>query len=369
LTTIQRTYSLRAIFRRSSPLPVYSDDACSTERSPDAGEWHSVLEEFVALGGLADNIALGRGSFGRGLFPQDPSKPFLLRLPDNLLFPVENVEFVDDGLRVKKNAGVAAAERSFFERYQRSFSWGGGGRRESANLIALFDSLPSDVRVLLSTEFDMQHSLEGSREDRMRWRFLHSRMIEWNRVEILMPLVELANYSADGCGYGADPEGHLQIQGHAPDEILVNYGRQDSFDIFRTFGFATARSYAYSRPMTVKVGPAKLAINCTTAGTKRAGFWIPEMKVEGGGITLSHLMIGNARFPRLSRGIFYALMRDAGASGAEQAFDLILHANKTKFLHLLEVIEPRHGEMITMLRRTAHFQLEAMTNCVGTRDL
>ena len=80
-------------------------------------EWDALLCDFQALGGIAENIALGLGSFGRGLFPRDASKPFLLRLPDNLLFPVQDVEFANDQLRVRDTAGIGKPERDFFARY------------------------------------------------------------------------------------------------------------------------------------------------------------------------------------------------------------------------------------------------------------
>jgi hypothetical protein len=351
-------------------LSTSDNDVSTAGPSPTSGEWDEILGLFRALGGVAENITLGLGPFGRGLFPQDPAEPFLLRLPDNLLFPVDDVEFADGAIRIRNDTGAGSAERDFFSRYQCSFSWGGAGKVESESLIAMFDSLPPELRTMLIADFGLNDAFEGSAAERAQRRFLASRSIKWNKAEVLMPLIELANYGASGRAYTADPQGRLQIQGHAQGEILVNYGpHHDPFDIFRTFGFVTARPRAFSRPMSVKVGTAKLEIDCKTAGTIRAGFRVPEMKVDGGGISLSHLMIGNANSPRVPRGIFYALMRDAGASGAEQAFDLILHANKTKFLHLLEVLEPHHGEMVAMLKRTAYFQLEAMAHCVGTREL
>ena len=39
------------------------------------GAWNEMLDEFRALGGVAENIRLGHGVFGRGLFPIDPAKP------------------------------------------------------------------------------------------------------------------------------------------------------------------------------------------------------------------------------------------------------------------------------------------------------
>jgi len=185
-----------------------------------------------------------------------------------------------------------------------------------------------------------------------------------------MPLIDLMNFHSDGLRLGSDPEGRVQVEGEAQGEILITHGPHDSLGTFNKFGFATPRPYAYSLPMRAKVGSRGLSIGRDVmANTTRAGFRIPEMTSGGADLYLSYLMVGHSRSPRLSRAIFHALMREASASGAEAAFDAILLANRTKYLCLLETLEQHHGEMIEQLRMMAYFQLEAMTHCVGSRDL
>jgi len=43
--------------------------------------WNEMLEEFRALGGVAENICLKEGQYGRGLFPREPSKPIQVQIP------------------------------------------------------------------------------------------------------------------------------------------------------------------------------------------------------------------------------------------------------------------------------------------------
>ena len=47
--------------------------------------WDEMLDEFRSLGGIADNIRLGEGRFGRGLFPVDTSRPYRIHIPPSLL--------------------------------------------------------------------------------------------------------------------------------------------------------------------------------------------------------------------------------------------------------------------------------------------
>ena len=333
-------------------------------------EWEALLCDFRALGGVAENVVLGEGSFGLGLFPRDATKPFLLRLPDNLLFPVEDVEFVQDRVRVRDSAAIAPAERDFFERYQSIFSWGGGGGAESARFISMLDSLPPEVRTRLINNYRMRDVLEGDQAKRTQTRFLKSRMTYWKNRYVLIPLIDLANCGSEGIFYSGDSEGHLQIEGEVPGEILVDYGPHDSLSIFHFFGFPAARPRAYSLPMRTKIGKTTLKIGWNLAAKRmRANISVPEMKLEGGEIFLSHLVIGNANGPRLPRGIFCALMKEARATGADEAFDRIVLNNKRAFLDLLGALEPHRGEMVAMLRATAHFQLKSMTQCIGALDL
>ena len=332
--------------------------------------WEAMLDDFRALGGVAENIRFGNGPHGHGLFPIDPAKPVFLRLPNNLLFPVAEIEFVDERIKIKDSASVGQSERDFFEAYENAFSWGAGGRSESANFVAAFDELPTDVRALLTAEFGMREFIEGDLVERTRKRFLKSRIIDWDKTQVVMPLVEMANHDPHGLPYRADEFGRLHIQGNVSGEILVAYGSQDAFGIFRTFGFVTEQPQAYSLQMKTKtkVGDLRIHRNITDQ-TRRGAFLIPRLTSEGGSHVLSYLMIGNPKFPRLSRGIFQTLMKQAGVPNPNEVFDVVLRSNRAKFLKLLVALEPLGGEMAVTLRKMAHIQLERISHCIGARDL
>ena len=95
-----------------------------------AWTWEEMIDAFRALGGAADNIAPGTGARGRGIFPVDRAEPVRLHLPENLLIAETDVEFVDGRLKIRDAAKCGQPEREFFEEYQNSFSWGGGGRSD-----------------------------------------------------------------------------------------------------------------------------------------------------------------------------------------------------------------------------------------------
>src|SRR5436309_2711663 len=122
--------------------------------------WDEMLRMLRLLGGMAENIvpAAEAGSGGRGLMAASPETPVHVRVPPNLLFTVDDVEFADDRLRLKKSANAGEAERLFFESYEAGFSWG-AARAETVSFINHFDTLPADVRALLGEEFGFKDLL------------------------------------------------------------------------------------------------------------------------------------------------------------------------------------------------------------------
>jgi hypothetical protein len=332
------------------------------------GSWEEMLRFFRMLGGVCENIVLGHGPLGRGLFAKDPSLPVLLRVPRTLLFDVDEIEFVGDRMRLKPTANAMEAQRIFFERYQDAFSWGGGGSAESAEFIASLDGLPPDLRNLLIDEFQFGDLFEGDAAARAQKRFIDSRMIQGqDKTRLIMPLIELANHGSAGLNYEFGKD--LQIAGMCNGEVLASYGAKDPYSMFRTFGFASPEPGAFSLPVNVAPRPPEILVQLDTSrAVKRGNTFFPQMERRDGRIELSFLMIGHARYPRLSRGVFRTLMREAGATDPDDLFDRILAFNWRKFLNLLAVLEPYEGEMITTLRKMARYQLEAMSYCIGSRE-
>jgi hypothetical protein len=335
-----------------------------------AEEWDRMLREFRALGGVVENVALGHGPFGYALFARNPADPFLIQVPDNLLFRVNDIEFVGDRIGLSADARVSPPERDFFQHYQDAFSWGADGYRESANLITMFDSLSQPLRTTLSSNFRMHHFVEGDPAARIRKQFLRSRLIRWNNENIHAPVLELAKRGNDGISCVSVGQGGLQINGQIQGEIFLHCGSLDTFDVFRNTGITVGRPFAHSLPVTVKVRALDLTVlRKTELISEKSGLMTPLLGVEGKTLSLSYLMIGNSSFPRLSRGIFYSLMREAGAAGPEKAFDTILYINRAKFLGLLEALEVGRGELVGRLRSMVHCQLDAMAHCVGSCEL
>ncbi len=308
------------------------------------------------------------GEFGRGLFFfVDPSKPVAIHVPENLLINVEDMVFSDGKLRVGPNAKVNDRERAWLNRYQEDYAWGGGGADEARQAVEMAAALPADLRDVLITRYHLAPWFQDTTEELVRNRFFNARTITYRDRAILIPVLELANH---GQGNIFIFSNGIALKGSFPGEVYVQYAELDSFDFFRAWGFATPRPVAFSAPLKGNIQSARLEIGQDFLGaTNLPHDWIPGIDKTDGAIALPFLMIGNQKFPRLPKGIFYQLMRDAGYSGFEEAFDLVQHTNRLLFFDLIAAVDGIDLPMARTLRAVAQFQLRAMSFCFGVREI
>ena len=332
--------------------------------------WDEMLDEFRALDGIADNVKLAEGRFGRGLFPIDKSKPIRICIPESLLLPKKYVQFSSSEFRVAPEAPVAARERAFLENYERDFSWG-TGRGDTEDLLAMLAEAPPELRAMLENVFGLGQWFAGLAPAAVQERFLGSRTIGFKGETRVMPIIELANHG-HATSYQLYDD-RLELGGHFEDEVLVRYSDSDPLGIFGAWGFASgAEVFALSMPLGLERKSGSLRINRDLEKARNAQLgpprW-PELSMENGRLGLSHVLLGHKHYPRFARGMFYKLMRQAGVQDAEETFDLIQHLNRMQFYGLIEASEAAAPRLGMLLRNLARHQLECMSHSVGTRDL
>jgi hypothetical protein len=337
----------------------------------DNAEWLELLEGFRSLGGIAENVRPGHGERGRGLFTEDPSRPARLHIPENLLLPVENVVFRNEKFCVSASSRTGGPEKSWLEHYENEFSWGAGGRSEAEEFLENLWALPEQVRGTVSRLFSMPFCLQDPSSELVQMRFLDSRVIEYRGRQVVMPLVEMVNH---GHCEGYDCSNGVGVAGKFDGEVLVYYGAHDSFAIFANWGFASEERIAMSIPLRFDTSSGKIAIkrdmnaydSLEFGGTTAA---LPKLVIGENGGELSFLMLGSRGFPRLPKAIFHRVFRDAGRPVTDESFELIQHFNRLRFLELIKELEELSGPMVTALRNTCRFQLEALSYCYGTRKI
>ena len=326
--------------------------------------WQDLLTEFRALGGIAENICLREGtSHGRGLFPVDPAKSVAIRIPENLLADSAWAEFPDGAFRLASTAPLGTRERAFLEEYQNTLSWGRGGRQHLEQIVEQAQQLPPELRQTLGTEFHCGPWFTEPSGQLIGELFVASRPIRYKGRKVFMPFIELANH---GAGPPIATGDGVAIQGTFTGEVLLKYANFDAQGMFMTWGFATDQPQAFSIAIQGKVGgrPAQIGRDLGALDPTQE-VWFPGLSQTQGIAQLEFLMIGNRRHPRASKHIFSTLMRDAGYSNFETAFETIQHANRMHFLKLLALAEDVEGEMARTVRRMTRFQLQAMSYCYG----
>ena len=332
--------------------------------------WNELLHEFRALGGTAENISLGQGKFGRGIFPIDQAKPIAIRIPDNLLVACKDIIFINGVPQVGPTATITERGKAWLNRYLAEFAWGSGGADEIKQKFEMAAALPKELRELLLTKYKCGSWFAEPTDSLIQQLFFTTRIITYRGQPVAMPLIEIVNHG-DGPRY--DLSDGVAVRGSFPGEVYVQYSELDSFDYFLSWGFATPRPVAFSIALALAgpVGSARLEIrqefNAALVTSERA--WIPDMFKKSDAVALSFLMIGNNRFPDLPKGIFYRLMRAGGQKGFEEAFDMVCHVNRLHFLDLLEELDGFDLPIARTLKAMARHHLRAMSYCVGVREI
>ena len=330
--------------------------------------WDELLAAFGAVGGVAENVVLRSGPYGRGLYPRRPGQPVRLFAPPNLLFKVDEMEFVDGRLTLKPDAQVTERERAFFDGYHESFGWNGGGRADCEAFLQRLAAVPAGLREAVNNELMMEGFFEGEKAvpNRAESRFLGTRKIRRREHMVLMPVLELINHTSTGPLM--DLKNGAELSGEFADEIRFRYAVTDALGVFTSWGFASDEVLAYSLPLTFRFQQRTVVVNRQTAKAVKGGqFQTPSVKIEDGATVLSHVLLGHRSYPKLAKTQFYAAMRELPDIDAETIFDTIAHHNRLRYLRVLDLLEDRPGDMVNALRRMARYQLNAMSYALGER--
>lgn len=335
--------------------------------------FEELLDEFRALGGVAENLRRGAGPYGAGIFPIDAAQPVRLHAPENLLFPAEDLEVRDGRLAIRPGSSGGAPERRFFETLHDRFGWSAGAFDALWVSQQQWCDLPPDVVTLIKSMGAIADPDRRFAEPSVHvclYQFVKSRDVAYQGRAWIMPVVDLANHSS-----AAPPfviESGVGIRGTFTGEVLVRYNVADPWGNALAYGFADASPYAYSLTLVVDLFETqRLSIlRNIAAGDVVNGMQYPQKRIDGNTIELSHLMLGNARQPDLPRAVFRKLMRGHLAERqADDVFESVVRFNHSKFLDVLRTLRKHDAPLVATLEEAAIDQLDALSACVGARTL
>ncbi len=333
--------------------------------------WEELLDEFRALGGVAENVRLGEGPFGRGIFVIDPRLPARLWAPDALHVRDTDIE-TRDGRMTVRGGTYDPQVRTFFENCQAYFGWSSGGEKGAAAMQAAWHALPAEVIAAIRTtgalDRPQQRFAAPTAELTMR-EYLCTRTFSRSGDQYIVPVVDLVNDSGRARGYTID--GGYGVEGTFADEMLVCYGSTDAWAKVLNYGFAATATIAHSLGATITLPDGRALsigrniLNVTNENNLR----FPDLRIDGNQILLSHLVLGFESGSDLPRAIFRKLMDRAGVAQADAVFDGVAHYNRKQFTALLRLLRACDGSLARALEDAILNQLDALSACVGARSL
>ncbi len=323
-----------------------------------------MLDEFRVLGGVAQNIRLGHGVFGRGLFPIDPAKPIEIHIPENLLVPTAHVVIENNAFRVSPESSVAARGRAFLERYEEDFAWG-PGRADVERFLTAMHELPENLRGMLIKKFGLGRFFNPVSPEIIRKWFFGTRDITAGDRRVVMPIIEMANHGGD---VAYDTKSGVALRGPFAGEVLVRYANPtDPYDMFINWMFAPSEPMAFSLGMVVTHFGRQLEIKREFDGKSVA--FVPKVTIVGDRVVANYLLLGHQNLPRLPKGAFRRAMANAGFQDPDELYDLVQYANRQNVFELLTALEGIELPAARVLRSLALNQLKALSHHLGVRPV
>ena len=228
--------------------------------------FRDLLDKFIALGGIADNVCQRVGEHGRGIFPINSSCMAKIMTPKNLLVLADNLYLDGDHVVIKDGSGYTSEEIAFLELYWNDYSWGNSGNNDSASFLKFITSLEEPIKKQLLTSGFVDASFLSYREDKdcLLKRFVSERVVTFENQSVLAPVWEFVNHSSFAAPLRITPYGvETPPMESRSEEILFKYSQKNSpIGMWMKYGFACDCVFAYSIPFNIDIGDQALAIRC-----------------------------------------------------------------------------------------------------------
>ena len=275
-------------------------------------KWDLLITEFRRFGGIADNICIKEGEYGRGIFPANPSLRARIFTPSKLFIKQDDIYLEDDHLRIKKDKVYDQEIKNFFYFYQDNFSWGFGGKETTElfekGLILFRQNLKEIIKKNILVDLDDRH--KGEWKNVIKKQFLSARAIKLRDSSIIAPIWELVNHKAKSFPFILSEKG-VSTPNYPPIdiEIMHTYSNSSSIQRFFSYGFYSEESIVFSFPFSIHVKNLGMFIDC-----KGMCLNDDSMKIERSNnkIILEGLPIADINHPRLPYNYFDEILRRTG---------------------------------------------------------
>ena len=322
--------------------------------------WEEMLLTFQELGGVAENIYLSNGNYGRGVFSLDPNSPSKIQLPENLLIDSKWLSANTEEIVLKNDSPYDQKTKDFINLYLKIFSFTSKVKKQINEFEKALSSLPPEVLTLLrqlgALNLKIRH--KESWEEVIFQHFIQSRFVDYNGGKCLAPVFELVNHDPQYPVFKTG-SGISTFKKEGDSEFLHSYSKgNDPIRMFFGYGFSSKEPFAFSLPITITLSknhkPIRIKGGCGIEGL------IPIEERENE-LILDYLPIGNKFDPTFPiRQLTATLKPFHEYHQARELLNQGLTANQEQICNLLLLLNKSENALPISLRETLYYQLSAM---------
>ena len=328
-------------------------------------DFQNLLEQFIELGGTAENICLRKGELGRGIFPLDSLRRAKIVAPKNLLIDRGDVCIIRDEIYIKDSSRFSSKEKNFIETNY-NYAWNGGGNDCSAEFLKYVSAMPESVKSqLLDCGFIDSASLNSCLDEKgVLKRFIDERVVRFEDKSVLAPIWDLVNHSSFAPSIRVSPYG-VETPPIEPglEEILHKYSEKNSpIGVWKKYGFACDCVFAYSIPFNINLGDQALAIRC--AGQLGLGLKDKtSFSIDGDILSIKSLPVGCLSIG-LPKENFKSILSSVGLSAAasNRLFPKIREANIKARRDLVDSLQEAGTGAKAQLYKALMYEIKLIEN-------
>ena len=238
----------------------------NTRKKMPNEEWEYIIRSFRQLGGIAENVELREGQFGRGVFTSNSERKSTIMTPKNVLIKRKNAELNEGKITIKPDPSTSKEAREFAEYYYNQLSWGKGGNSDSQSFLKQITSLSTPIKNALARHRFIDKRLLNYKDnmETLLERFIDERAFQFKGESVLVPMLELVNHSNYSPPFRVTQNGLETPPGNTKSpELLHKYsGKNSPMSLWRSYGFTAVSIVAYSIPFEIKINQSSILFRC-----------------------------------------------------------------------------------------------------------
>jgi len=323
--------------------------------------WQQILIEFRALGGVAENVGLRKGQYGRGIFPLDPELPSRIQVPKDLLINAQYLYIDSKEIKIKGNSPCTPETKRFIDNYLEYIGFEASIWDEINEFEDGLRKLPHDVISLLEKlgALDLKARHKGNWEEVVFNNFIQSRFVDYRKGKYLAPIFELVNHNHNFHAFSTNTSTGVSTEKRKGDhEFLHSYSKgNDPIRMFFGYGFSSKEPFAFSFPIVINVSTTKKPVRIQ-GGSGIEG--LIHLENQDNELLLDYLPLGNKFDPTFPIRQLTATLKRFPEYNPREILNKAFTSNQEEICNLLLKLDKSNSKISSLLKETLCYQLSAI---------